>query len=131
MTDKSSITLDIKKLAIIIPLIFAIIGSGWGAYNVWTDFVDKLATKTEVAVLMNDQAIEIVNVAIMGYEDDLVELTFLVESGEATPMDRVKHQNTISRLADLRARLGRLEDLGIELQRTGSLEIFTGSQVDE
>jgi hypothetical protein len=81
-----------------------------------------IATKTEVAILLNDQAIELISVSIMRYEDELVGLQFLVESGEATPMDRVKYQNTLNRLNSLKDKLGRLEDTAAELQRTANKE---------
>ena len=92
-----------------------------------------IATKTEVAMQMNDLAIELVSVTIMGYEDALVELQFLVESEQATPMDRVKYQNTLNRLDGLRKKLDRLEDAAAELQRIDSAidNTQTGSQVEE
>lgn len=126
------------KAAALIGSMAVILGMLWGFFQ-WDaslarkNELDILATRVEVAQQMNDLAIEIVTVTIMGYEDDLVELTFLVESGEATPMDRVKHQNTINRLTDLREKLSRLEDAAIKLQETsGSLEnILTGTQVEQ
>lgn len=126
------------KMAALIGALSLILGSIYTVFQWEQDLARKdeltsLATRVEVAQQMNDLAIEIVSVTIMGYEDDLVELTFLVESGEATPMDRVKHQNTINRLNALREKLGRLEDAAIELQKTsGRVEnILTGTQVDE
>ncbi len=126
------------KMAALLGALAVILGSLWGFFQWEQDIARKeelanLATRVEVARQLNDLAIEIVSVTIMGYEDDLVELTFLVESGEATPMDRVKHQNTINRLNDLREKLGRLEDAAIELQQTsGRVEnILTGTQVEE
>lgn len=126
------------KMAALIGALAVILGSLWGFFQ-WEQNIARkeelaaLATRVEVAQQMNDLAIEIVSVTIMGYEDDLVELTFLVESGDATPMDRVKHQNTINRLNALREKLGRLEDAAIKLQETsGTFEnILTGTQVDE
>ena len=125
------------KMAALIGALSLILGSIYAVFQ-WEqsiarkDELTALATRVEVARQMNDLAIEIVSVTIMGYEDDLVELTFLVESGEATPMDRVKHQNTISRLNALREKLGRLEDTAIELQQTSGRvdNILTGTQVE-
>ena len=126
------------KMAALIGALAVILGALWGFFQWEQDIARKeelaaLATRVEVSQQLNDLAIEIVTVTIMGYEDDLVELTFLVESGEATPMDRVKHQNTINRLNSLREKLGRLEDAAIKLQETsGTFEnILTGTQVDE
>ena len=130
------------KVITIITLLSILGGGAWSFFSWQSSLVhiDQLeqeladiATKTEVAILMNDQAIELVSVTIMGYEDDLVELQFLVESGDASPMDRVKHQNTINRLAALREKLSRLEDAAVELQRTGNRisDTQTGSQVAE
>jgi uncharacterized membrane protein len=125
------------KMAALIGALSLILGSIYTVFQWEQDLARKdeltsLATRVEVAQQMNDLAIEIVSVTIMGYEDDLVELSFLVESGEATPMDRVKHQNTINRLNALREKLGRLEDAAIELQKTsGRVEnILTGTQVE-
>ncbi len=94
--------------------------------------LQDIATKTEVAIEMNDLAIELISVSIMRYEDELVGLQFLVESGEATPMERVKHQNTLNRLSTLKEKLGRLEDTGADLQRTANMaDTQTGLQVAE
>ena len=126
------------KMAALIGALAVILGSLWGFFQWEQDIARKdeltaLATRVEVSQQLNDLAIEIVSVTIMGYEDDLVELTFLVESGDATTMDRVKHQNTINRLNSLREKLGRLEDAAIELQQTsGKVEnILTGTRVEE
>jgi hypothetical protein len=126
------------KMAALIGALAVILGSLWGFFQWEQDIARKdeltaLATRVEVSQQLNDLAIEIVSVTIMGYEDDLVELTFLVESGEATPMDRVKHQNTINRLNSLREKLGRLEDAAIELQQTSGKvgNILTGTRVEE
>lgn len=126
------------KMAALIGALAVILGTLWGFFQWEQDIARKdelnaLATRVEVSQQLNDLAIEIVTVTIMGYEDDLVELTFLVESGEATPMDRVKHQNTINRLNSLREKLGRLEDAAIELQQTsGRVEnILTGTRIEE
>ena len=94
--------------------------------------LQDIATKTEVAIEMNDLAIELISVSIMRYEDELVGLQFLVESGEASPMERVKHQNTLNRLNTLKDKLGRLEDTAAELQRTANkADTQTGSQAAE
>lgn len=125
-----------------IATLLIMLGSGAYSFFSWQTslvHIDQLeeeladiATKTEVAILMNDQAIELVSVTIMGYEDDLVELQFLVESGDATPMDRVKHQNTMNRLNSLREKLSRLEDQALELQRTANkADTQTGSKAAE
>jgi hypothetical protein len=126
------------KMAALIGALAVILGSLWGFFQWEQDIARKdeltaLATRVEVSQQLNDLAIEIVSVTIMGYEDDLVELTFLVESGDATPMDRVKHQNTINRLNSLREKLGRLEDAAIELQQTSGKvgNILTGTRVEE
>ena len=130
-----------KTVSIVGALIF-IFGGIWGFFQ-WDSALARkadieqemahLATRVEVAQQMNDLAIEIVTVTIMGYEDDLVELSYLVESGEAPPMDRVKHQNTLNRLNDLRGKLNRLEDAAIKLQETSTSmdNILTGTRVDE
>lgn len=130
------------KIVAILTLLSILGGGAWSFFSWQASLVHKeqleqqlmnIATKTEVAIEMNDLAIELVSVTIMGYEDDLVELSFLVESGEATPMDRVKHQNYMNRLSTLRDKLSRLEDVAVELQREGTriANTQTGSQVEE
>jgi len=129
------------KVTTIITLLSLLAGGAfsffsWQASLVREDQLQEqlkdIATKTEVAIEMNDLAIELISVAIMRYEDELMSLQFLVESGEATPMERVKHQNTLNRLNTLKEKLGRLEDAAQDLQR-GSAEATntSGSQVTE
>jgi len=137
MSVLSVLDSTLGKVVSIIGAVVFLLGGIWGFFQ-WDSSLarknelDILATRVEVAQQMNDLAIEIVTVTIMGYEDDLVELTFLVESGEATPMDRVKHQNTMNRLNDLREKLSRLEDAAIKLQETSGTmtNILTGTQVE-
>lgn len=143
----SSRTLDFLsstagKVTTIITLL-VMLGSGafsffsWQASLVRVDQLETelsdIATKTEMSMKLNDLAIELVSVTIMGYEDELVELQFLVESGEATPMDRVKHQNILNRLTAMREKLSRLEDTAAELQRNNSriADTQTGSKIAE
>lgn len=143
----SSRTLDFLsstagKVTTIITLL-VMLGSGAFSFFSWqaslvrveqleTELAD-IATKTEMSMKLNDLAIELVSVTIMGYEDELVELQFLVESGEATPMDRVKHQNILNRLTAMREKLSRLEDTAAELQRNNSriADTQTGSKIAE
>jgi len=137
MSILNALDSTLGKVVSVLGAVIFLLGGIWGFFQ-WDASlarkaeISSLATRVEVAQQMNDLAIEIVTVTIMGYEDDLVELTFLVESGEATPMDRVKHQNTVNRLNDLRSKLSRLEDAAIKLQETsGSMEnILTGTRVD-
>ena len=119
------------KVITIITLLSILGGGAWSFFNWQASLVREeqlelqladIATKTEVAIEMNNLAIELLSVAIMRYEDELMGLQFLVESGEATAMERVKHQNAISRLSNLRDRLSRLEDAAAELQRVGTKE---------
>ena len=129
------------KVTTIITLLSLLAGGAFSFFNWQASLVREdqlqeqlkdIATKTEVAIEMNDLAIELISVAIMRYEDELMSLQFLVESGEATPMERVKHQNTLNRLSTLKEKLGRLEDAAQDLQR-GSAEATntSGSQVTE
>ena len=128
------------KITTIITLLTVLGGGALSFFNWQASLVREaqleeqlkdIATKTEVAIEMNDLAIELISVAIMRYEDELMSLQFLVESGEATPMERVKYQNTLNRLSTLKEKLGRLEDTAQELQRGSAEATNTGSQVEE
>jgi len=128
------------KITTIITLLTVLGGGALSFFNWQASLVREaqleeqlkdIATKTEVAIEMNDLAIELISVAIMRYEDELMSLQFLVESAEATPMERVKYQNTLNRLSTLKEKLGRLEDTAQELQRGSAEATNTGSQVEE
>ena len=124
MTEVQSVTINVKKLAVIVPLVLTLLGASWTGYKGLTGYLDTLATKVEVQQSEINSSIELVTVTMMGYEDELMGYEFLVETDQATPADRVARTNVIRRITDLKTKLNNLESRSIELQ-----DKQTGSQV--
>lgn len=129
MTEHQVVTLDVKKLAVIIPLALTVLGAGWSLYSTVTGYVNTLATKVEVEQSEINSSIELVTVTVMGYEDELIGYDFLIETNQATPSVRVAKANVERRIADLKEKLDRLESRSMELQdkQRGS---NVGSQIE-
>ena len=129
MTEHQVVTLDVKKLAVIIPLALTVLGAGWSLYSTVTGYVNTLATKVEVEQSEINSSIELVTVTVMGYEDELIGYDFLIETNQATPSVRVAKSNVERRIADLKEKLDRLESRSMELQdkQRGS---NVGSQIE-
>lgn len=128
MTEVQSVTINIKKLAVIVPLTLALLGASWKTYQTVTGYLDTLATKVEVQQSEINSSIELVTVTMMGYEDELMGHEFLIETDQASPADRVARTNVIRRITDLKTKLDRLESRSIDLQdkQSGS---EVGSQI--
>ena len=129
MTEHQVVTLNVKKLAVIIPLALTVLGAGWSLYSTVTGYVNTLATKVEVEQSEINSSIELVTVTVMGYEDELIGYDFLIETNQATPSVRVAKANVERRIADLKEKLDRLESRSMELQdkQRGS---NVGSQIE-
>ena len=129
MTEHQVVTLNVKKLAVIIPLALTVLGAGWSLYSTVTGYVNTLATKVEVEQSEINSSIELVTVTVMGYEDELIGYDFLIETNQATPSVRVAKSNVERRIADLKEKLDRLESRSMELQdkQRGS---NVGSQIE-
>lgn len=125
MTETQSVTIDVKKLAVIVPLVLAILGAGWATYGTVTGYLDTLATKVEVEQSEINSSIELVTVTMMGYEDELMGYDFLVETDQASPADRVAKANVERRIQDLKGKLDKLESRSIELH-----DKQVGSQIE-
>lgn len=130
MTETQSITINVKKLAVIVPLVLAILGAGWKTYTTVTGYLDTLATKVEVQQSETNSSIELVTVTMMGYEDELMSYDFLIETDQASPADRVAKANVERRILDLKNRLDKLESRSIELQDKQSGSDTVGSQIE-
>ena len=124
------ITINPKKLAVILGIIVTLSGAVYKTYTVTTGYLDTLATKVEVQQSEINSSIELVTVTMMGYEDELMGYEFLVETDQASPADRVARTNVIRRIADLKAKLNSLESRSIDLQDKQSGSDFVGSQTD-
>lgn len=127
MSESQDITINVKKLAIIIPLTIAILGAGWKTYSTVTGYLDTLATKIEVQQSEINSSIELVTVTMMGYEDELISYDFLIETESASPADRVAKSNVERRIQSLKEKLDKLELRSMNLQ-TGSDVV--GSQIE-
>lgn len=103
-----TITINPKKIAVVVSLIFTLIGGGYAAFTTIDDVHGEFATKVDVSAQIKNVQSEILEVAIMGYEDSLIEFDFLIETDAATPADRVAKANVERRITDLKVKLNAL-----------------------
>jgi len=123
----NTISIDPKRLAVILGIIVTLSGAIYKTYSVTTGYLDTLATKVEVKQSEINSSIELVTVTMMGYEDELIGYDFLVETDQATPADRVAKSNVERRIQGLKEKLDRLETRSIELQ---DVSFSAGPQVE-
>jgi len=130
MTDETtSITINPKKIAVILGIMVTLSGAAYKTYTVVHEWAGTLATKSEVQQSEINSSIELVTVTKMGYEDELVMFDFLIETGKDTPTDRVSKSNVERRIDDLNEKLDRLEKRSAELQGIQVGSDTVGSQV--
>jgi len=98
-----------KTITGIITIITTLSGAGYGAYNKSSVYFDTFASKTYVKEQVTALSLDVVGVAIMRYEDELMAIDFLVETNTAKPMDKVNKKNIERRLIDLKNKRDRLE----------------------
>ena len=122
------ITINPKKLAIILGIIVTLSGAVYSTYGVVSTFLDTLATKVEVKQSEINSSIELVTVTMMGYEDELVGYDFLIETDQATPADRAAYKQVERRIAGLKDKLDRLETRSADLQGLQTGSDVVGSQ---
>ncbi len=99
-----------KSMTGVISLVTALSGAGYGVYSKSSDYFKHFATKSYVKEQINDLNLEVLNVAIMRYEDELMSIEFLIETDVAAPMDKVTKKNIERRLQDLKGKRIRLEE---------------------
>jgi len=116
MTETQNVTIDIKRLSVIIGIVIALSGAVYKTYSVTTGYLDTLATKVEVQQSEINSSIELVTVTMMGYEDELIGYDFLIETNQATPADRVAKANVERRIQGLKDKLDKLESRSLNLQ---------------
>jgi hypothetical protein len=122
--ENATISIDPKRLGIILSIIIALSGAVYKTYTVTTGYLDTLATKVEVKQSEINSSIELVTVTMMGYEDELIGYDFLIETNKATELDRVARNHVERRIQTLKEKLNRLESRSAELQ-----DIQSGSDV--
>jgi len=127
MTETQNVTIDIKRLSVILGIILALSGAIYKTYSVTTGYLDTLATKVEVQQSEINSSIELVTVIMMGYEDELIGYDFLIETDQATPADRVAKANVERRIQSLKEKLDKLELRSINLQSGSDV---VGSQIE-
>ena len=114
--ENTTISINPKKLAVILGIIVTLASASYATYGVVSDFLGTLATKVEVKQAEINSSIELVNVTKMGYEDELVIFDFLIETDQATAADRVSKSNVERRIKSLDDKLNRLEERSTKLQ---------------
>ncbi len=98
-----------KTITGIISIITALSGAGYGIYTTSSSYFSQFASKTYVKEQITDLSLEVLGVAIMRYEDEIMVIDFLIESGKAQPIDKATKRNIVRRLQDLKEKRGRLE----------------------
>ena len=123
----NTISIDPKRLAVILGIIVTLSGAVYKTYSVTTGYLDTLVTKVELKQSEINSSIELVTVTMMGYEDELIGYDFLIETEKATELDRVARSHVERRIQTLKEKLNRLESRSIELQ---DVSYSAGSQVE-
>ncbi len=93
-------------ITIITSIITALSGAGYGGYV----YLEEMASKSYVKEQIVDLNLEVIGVAIMRYEDELMSIDFLIETDSAKPMDKVSKKNIERRLQDLKSKRTQLEN---------------------
>lgn len=99
-----------KSMTGVVTLVTALTGAGYSVYSTSSDYFNHFATKIYVKEQINDLNMEVLNVTIMRYEDELMTIDFLIETGASSPMDIVTKKNIQRRLQDLKSKRVRLEE---------------------
>lgn len=106
--NKNSFTIDPVKARNLGLLLVFIVTTAWGGITFVQGAHDEFATKVDVSTQIRNVQSEILEVAIMGYEDELIGFDFLIETDAATPADRVAKANVERRITDLKVKLNAL-----------------------
>ena len=130
VTEDTTISINPKRLAVILGIILSLSGAIYKTYTVTTGYLDTLATKVEVKQSEINSSIELVTVTMMGYEDELIGYDFLIETDSASPSDRVAKANVERRIQGLKDKLNRLETRSADLQNIQTGSDSVGSQIE-
>lgn len=99
-----------KTVTGILAIISALSTGGYQLYSTGNEILDNYATKEDVFNVRKGMSLEVMDVAIMGYEDDLMILDFKIEDGVATNTDKADKRNIERRLVDLKNKRTTLEN---------------------
>jgi len=99
-----------KTVTGILAIISALGTGGYQLYSTGTEILDNYATKEDVFDARRGMSLEVMDVAIMTYEDDLMILDFKIEDGVATNTDKADKRNIERRLKDLKQKRSILEN---------------------
>lgn len=105
---EATVTFDFKKISIILGVVLTLFGATYSVYTFGSTYHTKYATKTELSAQINNVQMEILQVAIMSYEDELMSLNFKISTGQANDLDSATKENIERRLVDLKAKLNNL-----------------------
>lgn len=105
---EENVSFNPKKVGALVSLVVLLVGAGWSTFGAINNTHAKFATKVEVAQEISNVQGEILQVAIMGYEDELMSLNFKISTGQASDLDAAVKENIQSRLVDLKAKLNNL-----------------------
>jgi protein involved in sex pheromone biosynthesis len=98
----------LAAIVAIMTILSMLSGGTYTTYKIFEAFED-FVTETELESKGKQLSVEILNVSIMRYEDDLARLEFKVEIGNASPEDSAEKLNIERRLKDLKQRKMALE----------------------
>lgn len=99
-----------KAIGGILTIITTLSTGGYGVYSKSSAYFENFATRVYVKEQITDLSLEVLGVAIMRYEDDLMVIDFLIASGKDDAMDRATKENIERRLQDLKNKRVRLEN---------------------
>ncbi len=101
-----------KTITGIISIITALSAAGYSVYTTSSEYFEQFATRAYVKEQITDLSLEVLNVSIMRYEDELQSIDFLIQLGDAKPTDKANKKNIERRLQDLKERRIRLKNGG-------------------
>jgi len=104
----------ITSIISVLTIVSMIVGAAASLYTVY-EKLDDFVTEGELERKSDTISVEILNVAIMRYEDDLMSLEIKIQIGTATDYDKAKKTNIDRRLAELKAKKLALETKVIHL----------------
>lgn len=107
--SEDKVTFDPKKLQIMIGIILTVFGAGYGLFEFGSTYHDKYATQASLEQSITSLQVEILTVARLQYEDQLVELDYLQATGKATDLDKANRANVERRLTALQGRLATIQ----------------------
>jgi len=99
-----------KTVTGILAIISALSTGVYQLYSTGNEILDNYATKEDVFNSKRSTSLEILDVSIMNYEDNLMILDFKIEDGVATNTDKADKRNIVRRLQDLKQKRTLLEN---------------------